>query len=58
MPAEQILKAVLPTAVKASFSSGGLKILAITLVNSKIIFDSEEVDSNDEFDVTSKHICG
>jgi hypothetical protein len=53
VPAEQIVKAALPTTVKAYFSSGGTKTLAITLGSFKITFDIEEVDSNDEFDVTT-----
>jgi len=53
VPAEEIIKAALPTAVKASFSSGGPNLLAISLGSSKITFDSEEIDSNDEFDLTT-----
>ncbi|MDN3665510.1 hypothetical protein ACFFU1_16155 [Algibacter miyuki] len=54
LPATEILKAALPTTVKASFSTGGSKTLAIALGGkSKLTFNSEEIDSNDEFDLTT-----
>ena len=51
--ANDIIDAALPTIVKASFSSGGPQTLSLTLGSSKITFDSEEVDNNDEFDLTT-----
>ncbi|MDO7135629.1 hypothetical protein [Algibacter lectus] len=51
--ANDIIDVALPTIVKASFSSGGPQTLSLTLGSSKITFDSEEVDNNDEFDLTT-----
>lgn len=53
VPAKDILKAAVPTAIKASLSSGGNLGLSLTSGGTLITFDSEEFDDNNEFDLST-----
>ena len=51
VPAKDILKAAAPTAVKASFTSGGNISHSLTSGSSLIKFNKEDFDDNDEFNL-------
>ena len=53
VPAKDILKAAAPTAVKASFTSGGNISHSLTSGSSLIKFNKEDFDDNDEFNLST-----
>lgn len=53
VPAIDIINTALPTAVKATFSSGGNINHLLSLGSAKIKFDNELIDYNDEFNTST-----
>ena len=53
MPAKKVIKAAVPTAVKGSFSSGGLISLSLLSGSAVLPFDSEDFDENNEYDTST-----
>lgn len=53
MPAKEAIKAGVPTAVKGSFSSGGLINLSLLSGSVLLPFDNEDFDENNEYDTST-----